>query len=192
MVLAADRQVTPLKCKLTSREEIRNILKATPGRAILDLGCGEGKLIALIGSREKTYVGLDLSRKRLVRATRRSIPGEAHLVLGDMTRIPFKENSFDAVLSSFVLHEMSRRQVNNVLADVFRVLRTRGRMMILDYAIPEGFKRYLFYVYFAFNESLKLGFLKYNLKKLTSKVGFSICDVRRAGIRELIVAEKPS
>jgi len=70
-----------------------------PSGRVLDLGCGTGFVSMNLGD-WCTPVGLDLSLK-MVEAYRRRFPMG---VVGDAEVLPFKDKSFDYVLSNFSLH----------------------------------------------------------------------------------------
>ncbi len=61
------------------------------------------------------------------------MPDRVELHTGDMTALPFEDNSFDVVLSSFAIHNIrgsAGRQ--KAITEAVRVLRPGGRLMITD------------------------------------------------------------
>ena len=89
------------------------------GVTVLDLACGSGPCIDL---REgESWIGLDRSKEELARA--RSA-GQAQLIRGDATTLPFRSDSFDAVVCSMAL--MLVQPLGRVLDEVSRVLRNDG------------------------------------------------------------------
>lgn len=101
---------------------------------ILDIGCGTGKLAA----RALTHLpnaevwGLDLSDGMLQRAGTRAhdFGGRLHLVRGDSERLPFADDSFDAVTCSHSFHHYPHQA--HVVAEMHRVLRPDGRLLLVD------------------------------------------------------------
>ena len=81
---------------------------------ILDLGCGPGHIPPLIVARHKVaqVVGLDAAETMLAIAEKRRkdcvAPDRISYELADAKRLPFADNSFDAVISNTVLHHYSR------------------------------------------------------------------------------------
>ncbi len=112
---------------------------------ILDLGCGRGAVLLMAAERLTTgrAVGVDLWQRadqsgNCEAATRRNAVAEGvadrvELHTGDMTALPFEDNSFDVVLSSFAIHNIrgsAGRQ--KAITEAVRVLRPGGRLMITD------------------------------------------------------------
>jgi len=112
---------------------------------ILDLGCGRGAVLLMAAERLTTgrAVGVDLWQRtdqpgNCEAATRRNavaegVPDRVELHTGDMTALPFADNSFDVVLSSFAIHNIrgsAGRQ--KAITEAVRVLRPGGRLMITD------------------------------------------------------------
>lgn len=101
---------------------------------ILDIGCGTGQFAAraLAHLPNAQVWGLDLSGGMLQRAGARTgnFDGRLHLVQGDSQRLPFADDSFDAVTCSHSFHHYPRQDC--VLAEMHRVLRPDGRLLLID------------------------------------------------------------
>ncbi|WP_322494906.1 class I SAM-dependent methyltransferase [Chloroflexus sp.] len=93
---------------------------------ILDAGCGTGG-DALFLRRYGTVVGLDLATEALTLARGR-IPGR--LARGSVLQLPFADHSFDLVTSFDVLYHQAVIDERQALAEVRRVLRRDGRLLI--------------------------------------------------------------
>lgn len=74
-------------------------------------------------------VGIDLSERELARARTRPELADADLRLGRAQRLPFAEDSFDAVVSHMALMLVS--EVDQVVAEAARVLRPGGRFAVV-------------------------------------------------------------
>ena len=97
--------------------------------ALLDLGCGGGwRLFAKAGP----VAGIDLSRPSLKAA------GKIYslVAVADLAYLPFAEESFDFVVSSDVLGHVSSQRKQQVLNEIYRVLRKGG--LTLHYIETEG------------------------------------------------------
>jgi demethylmenaquinone methyltransferase / 2-methoxy-6-polyprenyl-1,4-benzoquinol methylase len=119
-------------------------LHVTPGRPVLDLGCGTGKLGALLAARGPV-VGLDVSRAMLVRAR----GGGRRLLLaqGSAFRLPFADGSFGGVASAFVLRNLN--DLEAAFGEMRRVVAPGGGLSLLDITEPSHpLMRRLFDAYF--------------------------------------------
>jgi ubiquinone/menaquinone biosynthesis C-methylase UbiE len=101
----------------------------------LDVGCGTGRLLAFLHQAWPglKWTGLDLSPPYLVEA-RRLIGNTSRvkLIEGAAEKLPFEEASLDLVVSSFLLHELPAEIRSKALAEMARVLRPDGLVVIVD------------------------------------------------------------
>lgn len=109
------------------RDWIAARLPATP-RRILSLGCGGGELERRLADAGHRVVGVDVSLPMLRSARRR---GMTAAVLGDAMRLPFPESCFDDVL---ICETIGYLDLPPAFAEVDRVLKKRGRLLITTYA----------------------------------------------------------
>ncbi|WP_449349827.1 class I SAM-dependent methyltransferase [Streptomyces shaanxiensis] len=112
----------------------RNFLlnKIRPGQRVLDMGCGTGRFTVPMAELGADVTGLDLSRAMLDMARDKlSAQGlEADLREGDMAALPFPDESFDVVTSMLALMHIPLQDRPAVFAEVRRVLRPGGRMLL--------------------------------------------------------------
>jgi demethylmenaquinone methyltransferase / 2-methoxy-6-polyprenyl-1,4-benzoquinol methylase len=116
-----------------------------PGDRVLDAACGTGDLAIAdrkAGAAEVT--GLDFSERMLERA-RRKAP-ELEWVQGDMLVLPFGDGSFDAATVGFGVRNVADLELS--LRELRRVLRTGGRLAILEITQPRGPLRPFFSLWF--------------------------------------------
>jgi ubiquinone/menaquinone biosynthesis C-methylase UbiE len=100
-----------------------------PGNRVLDVGCGTG-----VAAREAArrvgaaghVIGLDLNEGML--AVARRLAPDIEWRIGDALGLPFEDESFDAVLSQFVLMFVPDRVA--ALREMWRVLVPRGRLAL--------------------------------------------------------------
>lgn len=101
---------------------------------ILDIGCGTSRFGERVLSRfpNAKVVGLDLCRPMLRTSQARPFRGHErlHLVQGDSQKLPFADNAFDLVTCSHSFHHYPNQF--QVVAEMHRVLRPDGRLMIID------------------------------------------------------------
>jgi len=113
------------------REESQAREADLQGRRVLDAGCGMGRyaLVALAWGAEVVAVDLSESLARLVE-TARSEP-RLHLVQGDLTRPPLKDESFDFVYSHGVLHHTA--DAHRAFLAVARLVKPGGLLSVWLY-----------------------------------------------------------
>ncbi|MFC1481687.1 class I SAM-dependent methyltransferase [Candidatus Neomarinimicrobiota bacterium] len=115
---------------------LRNIgLKMYPPKAgmdVLDIGCGTGAHLRLYQKAECNIFGIDLS-PAMLKVARQKLGDDADLKLGSATDTGFAENKFDIILSTTVLHEMSQQIRVDVLKEAKRILKTDGRILLIDF-----------------------------------------------------------
>lgn len=107
--------------------------QARPGRAVLDLCCGQGALTAALLAEGAETTGLDFSPPMLAMARERA-PG-AELVEGDAQAMPFADARFDAVVCNFGLMHLPDQEA--ALSEAARVLRPGGTLAFTVWAPPE-------------------------------------------------------
>jgi SAM-dependent methyltransferase len=94
-----------------------------PGRAMLDLGCGEGRLTRDLGARGYRVVGVDASPSLLNAA--RAVDPAGEYLLADAARLPFEDARFDLVVAYNSLMDIENMPA--AVAEAARVLEPRGR-----------------------------------------------------------------
>lgn len=98
-------------------------------RRVLDLGCGDGSLLAVLARNGATgLAGIDLSDGELATAKSRPELAGADLRQGRAQKLPFEDNAFDTVVSHMALMLMA--DVEQVLAETARVLKPAGALAI--------------------------------------------------------------
>jgi ubiquinone/menaquinone biosynthesis C-methylase UbiE len=118
------------------RRFAEDIVDAAPdGGAVLDVGTGPGVLLVEIGRRRKDLrlTGIDLSPDMIEAATRNLRPfgDRASARTADVTDLPFPDDSFDVVVSSFSLHHWDDPAA--AVPELARVLRPGGRLYVYDF-----------------------------------------------------------
>ena len=115
-----------------------------PGDRVLDACCGTGDL-ALAAEREGGHVtGLDFSERMLERARAKS--ASVTWVQGDLLALPFADGSFDVTTVGFGVRNVV--DLEHGLRELRRVLRTGGRLAILEITQPRGVLRPFFSLWF--------------------------------------------
>lgn len=107
-------------------ERLKTIKSLVPeGGSILDVGCGDGFLFKVIQNRNNVF-GAEISAERLKRA--RKDAGWVEYVRANGSRLPYKSESFDAVVCSEVLEHVYEPE--NVVKEMTRVCKKAGSLII--------------------------------------------------------------
>jgi ubiquinone/menaquinone biosynthesis C-methylase UbiE len=120
------------------RQRTASLARLQPGDAVLDVGCGTGTLameVARRVGRAGRVAGVDPGTEQIARArakaARRHVPIEFQI--GVIEQLPFPDQTFDVVLSTLMMHHLSASLKRQGLAEIARVLKSGGRLVIADF-----------------------------------------------------------
>lgn len=99
------------------------------GELVLDLGCGPGDGMRLVGVKGGKAVGLDYSEGMLAKAKERVI-ARGRLTRGDAGRLPFRDGVFDRIVCTNSFHHYPDRLA--ALKEMRRVLKKGGQLVLVD------------------------------------------------------------
>jgi ubiquinone/menaquinone biosynthesis C-methylase UbiE len=115
------------------RRLVRRTLALRPGERVLDIGVGPGflatEMAAEVGAGGRVC-GIDPSESMLAIARTRPAPAPLELQSGNANRLPYRDATFDVVVSTQVFEYVE--DIPGALAEVRRVLRPGGRLLLLD------------------------------------------------------------
>jgi ubiquinone/menaquinone biosynthesis C-methylase UbiE len=126
--------------KIPPKEAIKNdvwlkhfpeILGNLTGKSVLDCGCGTGGLSAALSQNGAKVTAFDLSNGMLKVAQKRASSWklEIPLVESAFENLPFKDNSFDFVVGTMILHHT---ELEKAVSEIKRVLKKNGRILFLE------------------------------------------------------------
>jgi len=135
------------------RRKLNLFIGAQANQEVLDLATGTGDVLLALSrhSNVKTGVGVDLSDRMLAvgeaKIQRRELDCRLRLQAADIQHLPFADASFDAATMAFGIRNVP--DPRKVLREMFRVLKTGGRALILEFSLPSSWWfrfLYLFYL----------------------------------------------
>ena len=126
------------------RRRMRTMLPRKEGLTILDLATGTGDVLIALTDRNpqvKAAVGVDLSENMLAigrqKIQTRGLNDRTQLVTGDAMKLHFSDESFDVTTIAFGIRNMPNPITT--LMEMFRVTRSGGCAMVLEFSIPGNF-----------------------------------------------------
>jgi demethylmenaquinone methyltransferase/2-methoxy-6-polyprenyl-1,4-benzoquinol methylase len=135
------------------RTKAMKALKPYQPKLILDVATGTGDLAleAVKVLNPDEIIGLDLSEQMLqvgrVKIKDAGLGSKISMVKGDSENLPFDSNKFDAITVAFGVRNFQNLEAG--LKEMHRVLKTGGRVAILEFSKPSGFPfKQVFQFYF--------------------------------------------
>jgi demethylmenaquinone methyltransferase/2-methoxy-6-polyprenyl-1,4-benzoquinol methylase len=123
------------------KRRVIRLAQVRAGESALDLCCGTGDLAFALAAAGARVTGVDFSEPMLAIARRRqgtrgasASVGDLHFEKGDALALAFEDESFDLVTVGYGLRNL--QSIGAGLAEIARVTRAGGRLLILDFAKP--------------------------------------------------------
>jgi demethylmenaquinone methyltransferase / 2-methoxy-6-polyprenyl-1,4-benzoquinol methylase len=137
------------------RKKAINELKHDKPRHILDVATGTGDFAfeALSILKPEKITGVDISAGMLEIANqkikKRNLGDKFEVKLGDSERLPFDNDLFDAVTVAYGVRNFENLKAG--MADIFRVLKPGGKVVVLEFSKPRAFPvKQLYNFYFKY------------------------------------------
>jgi ubiquinone/menaquinone biosynthesis C-methylase UbiE len=146
-----------------------------PGDSVLDVGCGTGEVSLLAKTRAKAgkVYGIDPAPEMIAVARKKAARKKLDIDfrVGVIESLPFPDSSIDVVTSSLMMHHLPEDLKVRGLAEIYRVLKPGGRLLVADFMRPTGsFPNHLF-IAFTRHQGLKSGIE--DIQKLLKAAGFN-------------------
>lgn len=162
------------------------------GKVVIEIGCGNGAGAKVIKNyfALKKVVASDLDPRLVAVAKNRTQDSGISFEVADATKLPYKDNSFDAAFEYITIHHISAPNWNRCIDELHRVLKTNGKLFVYDVAI-ESFdtfwgrllKKITIHPYDGM-------FTRKQFEDYITKVGFKILKKAQDTRHFVIVAEK--
>ncbi|MDH3262517.1 MAG: bifunctional demethylmenaquinone methyltransferase/2-methoxy-6-polyprenyl-1,4-benzoquinol methylase UbiE [Paracoccaceae bacterium] len=120
------------------KDAMMDWLAPRPGQRLLDVAGGTGDIAFRFLKRapEARATVLDMTEEMLVEGQRRAeaekLADRLSWVAGDAMALPFEDESFDVYTISFGIRNVTR--IADALSEAFRVLKSGGRLMVLEFS----------------------------------------------------------
>ncbi|HTH93363.1 MAG TPA: methyltransferase domain-containing protein [Candidatus Paceibacterota bacterium] len=180
---------------LFREEEAYLISNIAPDASVLDIGCGDGRIIRLINQVNKNIIGIDNDAIAIEDAKKQlgDLDG-VQLMEADAFNLPFNEGTFDVVTFMMTLVNFDENKLV-ALKEIHRVLKDDGKLLLSVYSEDAADTRLSMYTEvglpiksmekgkFVFDAMGSAGtseqFSEEELKSLAESTGFKITDCKK-------------
>ena len=141
--------------KLEDGEKLLDLVQWSGSELVLDVGCGRG--LMLVGAAKRLTsgkaIGIDLWQQQdqannssdaaLLNAEVEGVIERIEIKTADMRQLPFPDDSFDTVVSSWAVHNLeSETDREKALDEIIRVLKPNGIVVLSDIVYQLEYAKY--------------------------------------------------
>ncbi|MBE7628666.1 bifunctional demethylmenaquinone methyltransferase/2-methoxy-6-polyprenyl-1,4-benzoquinol methylase UbiE [Tenacibaculum piscium] len=135
-------RVISLGIDVSWRKKVVKLVGENNPQQILDIATGTGDLALMMASlHPQKIVGLDISAGMLEvgkqKISKENLSDKIEMIVGDSENMPFKNETFDAITVSFGVRNFEN--LDKGLTEIRRVLKTGGKLVILETSNPTKF-----------------------------------------------------
>lgn len=175
------------------REAILDRARLVPGESLLDVGCGTGTLAIAARRRlgpTSRVIGVDASPEMVAAAWAKARKAGQPIAFETATAqaLPFPDGQFDLVTSTLMLHHLPKPGRPAAAAEMLRVLKPGGRVLVVDFATSSEVQGGVF------RRLHRHGRVRpEHIAGLLVDAGFEVADSGALGLRDLhyLLAVKP-
>lgn len=125
-----------------ARDRCLELAAIQDGESVLEVAVGTGLAFERIlhANPSGRVEGIDLTHEMLNRAKRRAAAtglDNFRLSIGDAYELEFADNSFDVLINNYMFDLLPEQDFSVVLAEFSRVLRPRGRLVMVNMTVGE-------------------------------------------------------
>jgi ubiquinone/menaquinone biosynthesis C-methylase UbiE len=123
------------------RRQTIELAHLAPGERVLEVGCGTGEIAMRAKARTGatgSVAGIDPSAEMIAVARQKAARANLDIDyrVASVEALPFADATFDVVLSSLMMHHLPKDLKPRALAEIRRVLKPGGRLLIVDLTEP--------------------------------------------------------
>lgn len=108
------------------KDSFLKLISNIKGQSVLDLGCGTGRVIGELKREGAKIKAVDISGG-ILKVAQKKFP-DVEFVLADAADLPFESESFDLVVSLFLIVHI--KKLSSVFDEIYRVLKPGGRLIL--------------------------------------------------------------
>lgn len=112
-------------------------LEVSEDSRILDLGCGNGKVLSSLIGKAVSITGIDFSRKAIELCRRLMEKEDVNLAVADARSLPFRGESFDVVIAHHLLEHLPLNGRRKAVSEIRRILKPNGVVIVSVLSIAD-------------------------------------------------------
>jgi len=112
-------------------------LQLERGSKVLDIGCGNGKTVSALIEMGMDVTGLDFS-PTAVNYCIKTFGDKAKFSIAECNRMPFPDNSFDAVTAVHIFEHLDNLQLSDTIKEIRRILVPGGKVFVRSFAVGDS------------------------------------------------------
>jgi len=123
----------------TRYASIRKIIAPRLKGKVLDAGCGTGRNFPYYLP-ATNVIAVDTNPRMLAIARQRAHHSKAKITIKqcNLKKLPFKENTFDAIIATFVLCVNNNKEAEKILGEMVRAAKKGAQLYFLEYVYPQS------------------------------------------------------